>query len=342
MQAQRGDEGAFASLAVVIGSRLHAMRSPDLCATSISPTMRRSRRCCPSGKTLPQLRDPARFEGVGVPDPHSRGATSRERSAGVGRPTSAFSLPTRKPLSTALPRVADRDQLERAFRRLSVGRRAIVVLRHYLDLTDEAIADALGVPIGHRSMPRLFYAVRALRVGLETIAQPVAGGGCLMNFEMRTPHASSDPGSRLPRRPSRSRVLDRRALRASLEAPAATRVVSAESCWSMKPSYFSPALAGRPSSSLRSCFIARLLPGELQHRRAEPTHPLRRNASCRSGGSVHVRRHLSRHERDKRRIRRALTRPSWAPYEWGDVLRLRDLQSPAPVQSQEQDARQPC
>ena len=50
VRAQRGDEEAFASLAVAVGDRLHAVAHGS-CATPISPRMRRSRRCWPSGGT---------------------------------------------------------------------------------------------------------------------------------------------------------------------------------------------------------------------------------------------------------------------------------------------------
>jgi DNA-directed RNA polymerase specialized sigma24 family protein len=40
--------------------------------------------------------------------------------------------------------VADRDQLERAFGRLSVAHRAVVVLHHHLDLSLDEVAEALG------------------------------------------------------------------------------------------------------------------------------------------------------------------------------------------------------
>ena len=69
--------------------------------------------------------------------------------------------------------VADRDQLERAFRRLSVDHRAVVVLHHHLDLSLDEVAEALGVPVG-TIRSRLFYAMRALRAALDADARPVA------------------------------------------------------------------------------------------------------------------------------------------------------------------------
>jgi RNA polymerase sigma-70 factor (ECF subfamily) len=60
----------------------------------------------------------------------------------------------------------DRDQLARAFRRLPPDQRAVLVLRHFLDLTLEETADALGVPTG-TAKSRLHRATSALRAALE-------------------------------------------------------------------------------------------------------------------------------------------------------------------------------
>ena len=72
---------------------------------------------------------------------------------------------------------ADRDVLDRAFRRLSVEHRAAIVLRHYLDLTVADVADAMRVPLG-TGKSRLHHAERALRAALEADARTaVARGG---------------------------------------------------------------------------------------------------------------------------------------------------------------------
>ena len=60
----------------------------------------------------------------------------------------------------------DREQLERAFRRLPPDQRAVLVLRHYLDLSMEEIADAIGVPTG-TAKSRLHRATSAMRGILE-------------------------------------------------------------------------------------------------------------------------------------------------------------------------------
>ena len=67
--------------------------------------------------------------------------------------------------------VNDRDQLERAFRRLSMNHRTVVVLHHYLDLPLERVADIVGAPLGTVGS-RLHYATRQLRSALLADAQP--------------------------------------------------------------------------------------------------------------------------------------------------------------------------
>jgi RNA polymerase sigma-70 factor (ECF subfamily) len=66
--------------------------------------------------------------------------------------------------------LATRDQLERAFRRLKPDERGVLVLRHYLDLTLEETADAMGVPVG-TAKSRLHRATNAMRAVLEADAR---------------------------------------------------------------------------------------------------------------------------------------------------------------------------
>ena len=70
--------------------------------------------------------------------------------------------------------VADRDQLERGFRRLSAEQRAVLVLQHYEGLSLAEIADVLGIPVGTAGS-RIHYATRALRAALEADARGTAG-----------------------------------------------------------------------------------------------------------------------------------------------------------------------
>jgi RNA polymerase sigma-70 factor, ECF subfamily len=70
----------------------------------------------------------------------------------------------------AIADLADRDQLERAFRRVPVEQRAVLVLHHYLGLRLPEIAELLGVPEG-TVRSRLHYATVAMRAVLEADAR---------------------------------------------------------------------------------------------------------------------------------------------------------------------------
>jgi RNA polymerase sigma-70 factor (ECF subfamily) len=66
--------------------------------------------------------------------------------------------------------VAQRDQLERGFRRLPPEQRAVFVFHHYLGLTLTEVAEQLGVPIG-TVKSRMHYATASLRAALEADAR---------------------------------------------------------------------------------------------------------------------------------------------------------------------------
>jgi RNA polymerase sigma-70 factor (ECF subfamily) len=72
-----------------------------------------------------------------------------------------------------MSRVADRDQLDRAFLQLSVEHRSVMVLVHYVGLTAPEVAAILGVPAG-TVYSRLHYAARQLR-DLLSSSTPLAG-----------------------------------------------------------------------------------------------------------------------------------------------------------------------
>ena len=62
--------------------------------------------------------------------------------------------------------IADREQLERGFQRLSVDHRAVVVLHHYVGLSMVQVAEVVGVPEG-TARSRYHYAMSALRAALD-------------------------------------------------------------------------------------------------------------------------------------------------------------------------------
>jgi RNA polymerase sigma-70 factor (ECF subfamily) len=168
IQAQRGDEQAFASLAVAAGDRLHAvahriMRDIDLAEDATQQAL------LTIWRDLPQLRDPARFEAWSyrllVRACYAEARRNRSWTPGLRV------VDTDAPMADSSASVADRDQLERGFRRLSIDHRAVVVLHHYLDFSLDEVADALGVPVG-TVRSRLHYAMRGLRAALDADARP--------------------------------------------------------------------------------------------------------------------------------------------------------------------------
>ena len=69
--------------------------------------------------------------------------------------------------------VDDRDLLERAFRRLTVEQRAVLVFHHYLGLSISEVAARIGLPVG-TAKSRLHHATRALRASIEADARATA------------------------------------------------------------------------------------------------------------------------------------------------------------------------
>jgi RNA polymerase sigma-70 factor, ECF subfamily len=72
--------------------------------------------------------------------------------------------------------VADRDQLDRGFRRLPPEQRAILVLHHYLGYAPSEIAETLGIPAG-TARSRLHHAHRAMRAALDADARTTVREG---------------------------------------------------------------------------------------------------------------------------------------------------------------------
>jgi RNA polymerase sigma-70 factor (ECF subfamily) len=68
--------------------------------------------------------------------------------------------------------VADREQLERGFIRLTPEQRAVVVLHYYSGFSAAEIARTLGIPEG-TARSRLHYATEALQAALDAdLRQP--------------------------------------------------------------------------------------------------------------------------------------------------------------------------
>jgi RNA polymerase sigma-70 factor (ECF subfamily) len=172
-QAQRGDRDAFTSVAFELSDRLFAvahriLRDFDSAGDALQVTLLRLWR------DLPSLRDPDLVEAwayrVLVRSCHDQLRKQRRQ------PPMLHLVPTDEVEPDASGAVADREQLERAFRTLSSEQRAAVVLQYYRGLTLDEIAVILNVPVG-TVRSRLHYAKRALRAAIEADARRPAREG---------------------------------------------------------------------------------------------------------------------------------------------------------------------
>ena len=66
--------------------------------------------------------------------------------------------------------VENREQIEHAFRRITVEQRAVLVFHHYLGLPLPEVAERLGIPLG-TVKSRMHHAKRALRAILDADAR---------------------------------------------------------------------------------------------------------------------------------------------------------------------------
>jgi RNA polymerase sigma-70 factor (ECF subfamily) len=167
-QAKQGDEEAFDTLARTVGDRCMAiacriLRDVDLAEDAVQAAL------ITAWRELRSLRDPDRFE----PWLHRiltnacyAEARRRRRWSDAIRILSAEDAYGRDEFLT----VNDRDQLERAFRRLTVEQRAVLVFRHYLGLPLAEVADRLEIPLG-TAKSRLHHATTALRASLDADAR---------------------------------------------------------------------------------------------------------------------------------------------------------------------------
>jgi len=168
-RARRGDHDAFAELAGAAISRLDAtawlmLRDADRATDAVQNALVRAWR------DLPTLRDPDRFDAwlhrltVNACIDEIRRVRRRHLDidiADVSDPPST---------ADAASALADRDQLERAFRRLEPEERAVIVLHHYLDLPLTEVAATLRIPLG-TTKSRLYRGLKEMRAALDADAR---------------------------------------------------------------------------------------------------------------------------------------------------------------------------
>ena len=156
---------------MALGDRLHAvahriLRDRDLAGDVTQEALVKIWR------ELPRLRDVDRFDGWAYRVLVNTCRDEMRRR----RPTNLDLLDIDGWLPDASIPVADRDQLERAFVRLSADQRSVVVLHYYLDQSVAEIAAIVDVPVG-TVRSRLHYAKRALRAAIDAERRPALNGG---------------------------------------------------------------------------------------------------------------------------------------------------------------------
>jgi RNA polymerase sigma-70 factor (ECF subfamily) len=172
-RAMNGDRDAFAILAAAAIDRLYAIavrvvHDPGRAEDAVQSALLRAWR------DLPKLRDPDRFDAwlyrLLIRSCYDEARKHRAFTATI----KSVALEPREPDSAG--RLADRDQLERALRRLPLDQRTVVILHHYQDLPMTVVAEVLEIPEG-TARSRLYYALRSLRAAVEADDRSVVTEG---------------------------------------------------------------------------------------------------------------------------------------------------------------------
>jgi RNA polymerase sigma-70 factor (ECF subfamily) len=167
-RARRGDREAFAVLVHQVSDTLYTVAHRILRDAGLAEDALQNALVL-AWRRLPHLRDADRFEAwihrILVHACYDEVQRSRHWSANVRV------LPVEGPaMLDETSAVADRDELERAFRRIPIEQRAVFVLHHYLGLPLVEIAEMLEIPPG-TARSRLHYATQGLRAALIGDAQ---------------------------------------------------------------------------------------------------------------------------------------------------------------------------
>ena len=164
-RAKAGDHDAFAALAAAAIARLHRtarliLRDDERADDAVQDALLQA------WLDIRALRDPDRFDAwlnrVLVRSCY-READRHRRRRSLEVPVDSID-PAGDPGDGRA--IAARDQVDRAFRRLTPDQRAVLVVHHYLGLRDAEAAESLGIPQG-TFKSRLSRATGALRAAIE-------------------------------------------------------------------------------------------------------------------------------------------------------------------------------
>ena len=170
-RAQRGELDAFATITAAISDRAYAtaklvLRDDDLAADAVQDALLQA------WLDMRALRDAERFEAWF----HRLLVRACYRMAGRRRRRTLIEVQAPTDVHPTIldtqHLVAAQDQIERAFGRLPTDQRAVLVLRHYVGLSQQEIADVLGVPLG-TAQSRLARATQAMRAALDADDRPI-------------------------------------------------------------------------------------------------------------------------------------------------------------------------
>jgi RNA polymerase sigma-70 factor (ECF subfamily) len=167
-RARTGDHAAFTALAEASADRLYAvatliLRDPDRAQDAVQDAL------VLAWRDVRALRDPGAWDGwlhrIVVRACYTESRRQRRQQRIV---QSIAWLPTAVDDSSSV--IADRDEIERGFRRLTVEERAVLVLHFHADLSGRDVALALGVSeLAARS--RVHRAIQSLRAALKADAR---------------------------------------------------------------------------------------------------------------------------------------------------------------------------
>jgi RNA polymerase sigma-70 factor (ECF subfamily) len=172
-RAMHGDEEAFDIMIGRIGDRLHSVARRILRDTTLAQDATQEA-LLDAWRNLPRLKDPDRFEAWAyrllVNACHAEARRERRHRGNLRL------LPHDEPMiPDSASRIAIQDQLDRAFRQLSLEHRTVVVLVHYLGQTPSEAADTMGTPVG-TARSRLHYALEHLRAAVDADARVTTRG----------------------------------------------------------------------------------------------------------------------------------------------------------------------
>ena len=170
VRVQQGDQRAFEALATGDYPRLHRVAYSVL-GDPASAEDATQQAYLDIWRNLRRLRDPSKYEAWSY-RLLVRACYAEARRQPRWTSNDDLSPADEPRAADAYGGLADRDQLERGLRRLSIDHRVVLALRHLLGMTPDEVATTLGIP-RWTVYKRLGAATEAMRAALEADARTV-------------------------------------------------------------------------------------------------------------------------------------------------------------------------